>query len=146
MKSYHDAINADGIKFFVDGTVIMNEVDRYQMNRSVNGVLVRHAADLSRLNYSFSGRVLYIYGFLAKDPTGEMKIKEVSALVEDLIRIPRLRAVQFDLDNWNIVSAFDSWEISKKAPMRPSSSDRGLVLHLPDGEITKENDEEETET
>jgi hypothetical protein len=122
----------------------MNNIDRYQMNRNVNGVLVRHATDLSRLNYSFSGRILYVYGFLAKDPAGEMTSKEVSALVDELVRIPRLESIQFDLDNWNIASAIDSWEISKKAPLKPSTSDRGLVLHLPDGEISRENVEQLT--
>jgi sigma54-dependent transcription regulator len=117
----------------------MTGVQRYQMNSNVKYVLVRHAADLSKLQFSFSGKVLYIYGLLAKDPAGEMNKKEVSAMVDELARIPRLQAIQFDLSNWNIASTLESWDISKKTPMGPATSDRGLVLHLPDGTITKDD-------
>jgi hypothetical protein len=75
---------------------------RYEVNRRVRQTMVSHNVDLTKINYSFINRTVYIYGTLVKEPRGEFSISTIKILVDDLMKLPRIRKVQFDLDNWVI--------------------------------------------
>jgi hypothetical protein len=90
------------------------QVCRYEINRFVQGVLVRHSADLKELNYSCSGKTVYLYGNLKKEPKREFSPSNVEALFKELSNLPHVNYVQFALDNWKINQEFGSLKISKK--------------------------------
>ena len=76
---------------------------RYEINRKVKAVLTRHAVDLSQLQYSTTGEVVYIFGDLKKDPTGDFTAAQVETLVKELSAIPEVRDLSFELNNWNLL-------------------------------------------
>lgn len=90
------------------------QVSRYEINRKVKQILIRYAVDLSSLQYSCAGETVYLYGTLKKDPKGEFKPPGIEILIKELLGIPDVRSLQFDLSNWNINADYDSLSISKK--------------------------------
>jgi len=81
-----------------------DEQSRYEINRKVRQILISHNTDMTKISYSFIGKTIYIYGSLAKDPQGDFSLSSVKALVSDLMKLPRVHDIQFDLENW-IISA-----------------------------------------
>ncbi|MBN1364506.1 MAG: hypothetical protein JW976_06855 [Syntrophaceae bacterium] len=75
---------------------------RYEVNRRVRQTMVSHNVDLTKINYSFINRTVYIYGRLVKESREDFSISSIKNLVDDLMKLPRIRKVQFDLDNWVI--------------------------------------------
>ncbi|NCC24188.1 MAG: hypothetical protein EOM25_03165 [Deltaproteobacteria bacterium] len=81
------------------------------MNQMVKAVLVRHLADLSRLNHSASERSVSLYGILKKDPIGEFRPNEIESMLKDVQRLPGVRSLDIRLENWNVSPRGTGWEI-----------------------------------
>lgn len=81
-----------------------DEICRYELNRKVRNILVSHNADMTRISYTSSTRTVCIYGSLWNNNNTDFNMSTVKALVSDLINIPRVSSIQFDLDNWVIVA------------------------------------------
>jgi len=81
-----------------------DEVARYEINRRVRNILVSHNANMTKISYTSSNRSVCVYGSLCNNDNSDFNMSSVRALVSDLINIPRVSAVQFDLDNWVIVA------------------------------------------
>jgi hypothetical protein len=88
-----------------------DQVSRYEVNRSVRMVFTRHDADMTRIDYSFMGSTVYLYGDLAR-PDGDFSPQEMEAMARELSALPHVRDIQFNLDNWLVLSSGDSWKIS----------------------------------
>ena len=112
------------------------KVSRYEVNRNVRMVLARHDADLSRIDYSFTGNTVYLYGDLIK-PNRDFSPKEIETLAREISSLQHVRDIQFDLNNWKLLSAGTNWKIIKtKKFMLPT----GAVLD--DSPVVIENPEE----
>lgn len=90
------------------------EVSRYEINRKVKLILIRHAVDLTKIEHSCAKETVYFYGSLHKDPKGDFEASTVEALIKELLSMHGVRSLQFDLSNWNINADYDSFSITKK--------------------------------
>jgi len=90
-----------------------DEQSRYEINRKVRQILVSHNADMTKISYSFINKTVYIFGSLVKDPEGEFHLSSVKALVADLMKLPRVHDIQFDLDNWMISTQAGDMSITR---------------------------------
>ena len=98
---------------------------RYEVNRSVRMVLTRHDVDLMRIDYSYLGNTIYLYGELVKSQGGEFNGPGIEGLARELTALPRVRDIQFDLHNWVISSAAGSWFIGRaKKAGKAATADR----------------------
>ena len=97
---------------------------RYDVNREVRNILIRHSVNLSEINYSFIGSTVYLYGALHKDPEGEFSPAHIELLLKDLRRLEPVRNLQLDLENWSIVSDVFSWIIRKRREVLVTGQDR----------------------
>ena len=87
---------------------------RYEINRMVKQVLVRHGVDLVQVQFSCSGETVYLYGDLVKDSDRKFTPPEVEFMIKDLSRLPNVKSLQFDFNNWNVSGELDSWAISMR--------------------------------
>lgn len=87
------------------------KVSRYEVNRNVRMVFTRHDADMTKIDYSFMGSTVYLYGDLAR-PDGDFSPQEIEFIIRELSALPHVRDIQFNLDNWLVLSSGDSWKIS----------------------------------
>ncbi len=99
-------------------------MSRYDINRSVKIVLVRNAADLTRLDYSCSPTTVHIWGDLVKDPEGEFSVSNVEALMKELSRLPDVRRLQVDLENWDVQKGEGAWIVTGKKKGKAAKADR----------------------
>ncbi len=76
---------------------------RYEINRKIKAVLIRHAVDITELQYSNTGEVVYLFGKLLKDPKGDFKASDVEALVREIAAIPEVQDISLDLSNWTVM-------------------------------------------
>ncbi len=90
------------------------KVSRYEINRKVKMILVRHAVDLSQLQYSSSGPTVYLFGKLQKEPKGEFKIQEIEAMAHEIGSVPHVQGLEFDLSNWNAIFEPGFVNVTKK--------------------------------
>jgi hypothetical protein len=81
-----------------------HESSRYEINIKVRSILVRHNADMTKIGYSSSNKTVSIYGFLLNNDNTDFSISTVTALVSELMNIPSVNTIQFDLENWIIVA------------------------------------------
>ncbi|PKN19490.1 MAG: hypothetical protein CVU71_08270 [Deltaproteobacteria bacterium HGW-Deltaproteobacteria-6] len=86
------------------------KVSRYEVNRNVRMVITRHDVDMTRIDYSFMGSTVYLNGDLVR-LGGDFSPKEIEIIVREIVALPHVRDVQFDLNNWMVASSGDSWEI-----------------------------------
>jgi hypothetical protein len=99
------------------------EFSRYEINRKIRHVLVSHNADMTRINYSFIHRTVYLNGALVRESREEFNISTIKGIIAELMKLPRVQKVQFDLDNWLINSEPGELNIVKR---------RGIgASHLP---------------
>lgn len=89
---------------------------RQELNKLVKSVLVRHFVDISILQWSCTQNTAHMYGDLHKYTGGEFTMQEIDTLVRELSRLPNLRTIRFNLSNWDIGTAGDSWNIRPKVP------------------------------
>lgn len=90
-----------------------DELLRYEINTRVRQVLISYNVDMMRVNYSCSKKTVYIYGCLNKTTCGEFTVADIKNLVVELMKLPRVRDVQFDLENWFISSETGELSIIK---------------------------------
>ncbi len=76
---------------------------RYEINRKIKAALVRHAVDITELQYSNTGEVVYLFGKLVRDPKGDFKAPEVESLIREIAAIPEVQDVSVDLSNWSVL-------------------------------------------
>ena len=81
-----------------------DELLRYEINTKVRQVLVSYNVDMMKINYSCSKKTVYVYGSLYKVPYGEFTVADIKNMVAELMKLHRVRDVQFDLENWFISS------------------------------------------
>jgi hypothetical protein len=89
-----------------------DQISRYEINRNVRIVLTRHDADMTRIDYSCMGGTVYLYGDLVR-PDKDYSAKDVDFIIKEIVALPHVRDIQFDLNNWLVVSSGDSWQITK---------------------------------
>lgn len=98
------------------------EYDRYEVNRAVNAVLVRHFVDMTQIRFSVSPSTVYFGGKLMRDPSGQFKPVEIKAIIRELEALPFGQQLTFEVDNWNISQDMGGWRISyKRAPVSVGS-------------------------
>ena len=107
---------------------IADQTSRYDVNRQVKTVLVRHAVDLSSLGFSYSGRVVHFWGSLKKDPSGNFDLASVETLVRELQSLPYGQTLQFDLDDWNISNEAGMLLVSRRRISTTSTLDKPVVI------------------
>jgi len=90
------------------------ELSRYEINRKIRHVLVSHNADMTKINYSFVSRTVYMSGSLVRESHGEFSISIIKGIISELMKLPRVQKVQFDLDNWFINSEPGELNVVKK--------------------------------
>ncbi|MGV8056481.1 MAG: hypothetical protein AB2L12_00365 [Smithellaceae bacterium] len=88
------------------------QVSRYEINRNVRMVFTRHDVDLTRIDYSFMGNTVYLYGDLIK-PAGDFSAQEIENIVREIAALPHVRDIQFDLNNWILVSSGNAWQVTR---------------------------------
>lgn len=104
------------------------QVSRYEVNRSVRMVFTRHDADLTKIDYSFMGSVVYLGGDLVR-PDGDFSQQEIENIVREIAALPHVRDIHFELSNWQVSSSGDSWQISrikKEAARKRTASRTGI--------------------
>jgi hypothetical protein len=105
---------------------------RYQMNQGVKTALVRHFADLSVLDFSTTGSTVYLSGSIKKDPKGEFPKTELEAMLREIIRIPGVRSLQADVDNWVVSYTGAGFELYRK--VQRIGSGAGETVHITESE------------
>ena len=95
------------------------QVSRYEVNRNVRMVITHHDADMTKIDYSFTGNTVYIYGDLVK-PDGDFSVQEIESLAREISALPHVRDIQFNLNSLTVVSSDGSWQVTRtsksKAP------------------------------
>jgi hypothetical protein len=99
------------------------ELSRYEINRKIRQVLVSYNADMTRINYSFIHKTVYMFGSLVRESQGEFSLPVIESIIRELMKLPRVQKIQFDLDNWVISNEPGELNIVKKKEMgiRPSA-------------------------
>jgi len=91
-----------------------NTTSRYDINRKIKSCLVTHKADLTEIKFSFSGKRASFQGKLAKSSGAEFKVEEIENLCKAIAALPAIKFLNFELEDWTIVSTMGSFVISKK--------------------------------
>lgn len=108
------------------------QVSRYEVNRNVRMILTRHEADLARVDFSFMGSTVYLYGDLTKTD-GEFAAKAVEYIAREISALPHVRDVQFNLNNWTVSPSGDSWQINRTVK---AATDKGKVYQTATADST----------
>ncbi len=95
---------------------------RYEINRAVRGVLTSHGVDLEALSISSSASLVYLNGLLKKATGQDLKPVDVDVLFREIERIPRVRAIIADLENWAITNSDGGWFAVLKRGSRPTAA------------------------
>jgi hypothetical protein len=105
-----------------------DQVSRYEVNRKVRMIFTRHDADLSKIDYSFMGSSVYLYGDLVR-PDRDYSAQEIESIAREISALPHVRDIQFELNNWVILSSGESWQINKtkKSVVLPSTRQPGAL-------------------
>ncbi len=105
-----------------------DQVSRYEVNRKVRMIFTRHDADLSKIDYSFMGSSVYLYGDLVR-PDRDYSAQEIESIAREISALPHVRDIQFELNNWVILSSGESWQINKtkKSVVLPSARQPGAL-------------------
>jgi hypothetical protein len=85
---------------------MVTELNRYKVNAEAQAILVRHAVDLGKLSFSFTGQTLYLSGNLLRQPAASFTPDEIRSLDDELRRHPAIRNIQYELDNWVITQEY----------------------------------------
>ena len=57
---------------------------------------------MTKIYFSCIKKTIYVYGCLNKTTSEDFSFANIKSLAAELIRLPHIRDVQFDLDNWFI--------------------------------------------
>ena len=96
---------------------------RMELFRQVRAVLVRHFIDIGRLTINLGGTGVRLHGTLCRLPGVEAKLipEIVAALMADIGRVPGVRNVQAEFDNWRQMDALGEWRPVEGIAKRSSS-------------------------
>jgi hypothetical protein len=94
------------------GNMPDDQVSRYEINRNVRIILTRHDVDLTRIDYSFMGSTVYLYGDLVR-PDRDYSAKDIEFIVREISALPHVRNIQFSFNNWLVIPSGNSWRITK---------------------------------
>jgi hypothetical protein len=105
-----------------------DQVSRYEVNRKVRMIFARHDADLTKIDYSFMGSSVYLYGDLVR-PDRDYSAQEIESIAREISALPHVRDIQFELNNWVILSSGESWQINKmkKTVATPTTRQPGAL-------------------
>ena len=105
-----------------------DQVSRYEVNRKVRMIFARHDADLTKIDYSFMGSSVYLYGDLVR-PDRDYSAQEIESIAREISALPHVRDIQFELNNWVILSSGESWQINKtkKSAVTPTTRQPGAL-------------------
>jgi hypothetical protein len=102
------------------------------MNQCVKTALVRHFADLSVLDFSTVGSTVYLSGSIKKDPKGEFPKTELETMLREIMRVPGVRSLQTDVDNWAISYTGAGFELFRK--IQRIGAGAGETVHIQETE------------
>jgi hypothetical protein len=88
------------------------QVSRYEINRNVRMIFARHDADLTKIDYSFMGNTVYLYGDLVRTD-GDFSVQEIEVIVREISALRHVRDIQFDLSSWVADSSGDSRQLTR---------------------------------
>jgi len=91
-----------------------SELLRYEINRKIRQVLVSHNADMTKISYSFVHRTVYMSGNLVRESQGEFSLPVIEGMIRELMKLPRVQKILFDLENWIISNEPGALNIVKK--------------------------------
>jgi len=89
------------------------DISRYEVNRQLRTLLNRYGIDLTKVDYSCIGSTVYLSGELLNADEDEITPALIESLFKEIARIPGVRYVEPDLQNWNISANEDSWQVTK---------------------------------
>lgn len=101
----------------------MVEISRYEANRKVRTILVRHVVDLSRLQFSCSDHVIHLYGELHREDRTPMTAAFVETIAREIQAVSPLHQPRWDINNWNIRSEYGSISARPKTQVVSGSQD-----------------------
>jgi hypothetical protein len=87
---------------------------RYAINQLVRSVLVRHDVDLEAISISSSSNIVYVYGFLKKGTGKDMKPSDIDLIFREIERLPSVRGIAVDLENWVVTNNEGTWTATVK--------------------------------
>ncbi len=87
---------------------------RYAINQRVRSVLVRHDVDLEALSVSSTANIVYVYGFLKKGTGSDMKPSDIDLIFREIEKLPSVRGIAVDLENWIVTSSEGTWMATAK--------------------------------
>jgi hypothetical protein len=99
-----------------------NEPLRYEINRKVRNILVSHNANMTKISYTCTYKTVTIYGSLVNNDLSDFNMSTIKALVSELMNIPSVNAIHFDLDNWIIVAEPGELTIIKGRRFEPTQT------------------------
>ena len=108
---------------------MLDEFFRYEINKRVRQILVSHHVDMTKVSYSCIGSTIYVYGSLNKSPQGDFSLATIEGLIAELMSLPHIRDIQFDLDNWFISSEAGELNITKmRRPTISGTAQKPIVI------------------
>lgn len=119
--------------------------DRYEVNRRIRTILIRYDVDLSKIDYSFIGNTVYLYGELQKSQRGEFNAANIDQMIREISRIEFVRYINLDLKNWTVTYAGRSVNVEKKKAAAPVSQDIVAGEVAPKDEYVDLDEERERE-
>jgi hypothetical protein len=117
----------------------MNESPAFKVEtyRQARAVLVRHLIDLGRLSLRLAPSNLYLRGSLTRLPGAVAKLTPeiVAAIVAELGRVPGVRHVDAQFDNWRFDDRLGGWkEIDKhgtpSAPLMGGGTEGSSIFNI----------------
>src|SRR3989339_94461 len=91
----------------------MVDFSRYDINNQVRMVLNRHYIDLTRIDYSCIGHMVYLSGELRKTSEDDLVPSVIEGLLNEINRLSNVHSVQCDFQNWNVSCDENSTQITK---------------------------------
>ena len=92
----------------------MENTSRQDLNKQVKVILVRRFVDLTMLQYSCSQNTVSFTGHLRKYTGEDYSFHDIEAIIRELRTISQVRFIRFKLDNWDISTEGNSFQIQKK--------------------------------
>ncbi|MCK9197831.1 MAG: hypothetical protein M0P16_12730 [Syntrophales bacterium] len=88
---------------------------RYEINRAVRSVLTSHGVDLEVLSISSSSSLVYLNGLLKKATGQDLKPVDIDVIFREIERVPKVRAIVADLENWIVTNSEGGWLVALKS-------------------------------
>jgi hypothetical protein len=99
---------------------------RYEINQAVRSVLTRHSIDIEALSVSSSASLVYLNGLLKKAMGKDLKPIDIDVLFREIERIPWVRGIIAELENWVVTGIDGSWlAVAKRGSLRPTAASAG---------------------